>query len=68
MVEHRTPEQKIGVLNIPPPGCVLEQDTLLPENTTRKQWHRPDMIEQLLNGTLSLNTNKQTNKIIIDLY
>ena len=47
--------------NLPPPCCVLEQDTLLPESTgylTRKRWRRPDMTEKLLTGTLSLNTNK----------
>ena len=27
----------------------------------RKRWLRPDMTEKLLTGTLSLNTNKQTN-------
>ena len=33
MLERWTPEGKIGVRNLPPPFCVLEQDTLLPENT-----------------------------------
>ena len=33
MVERRTLERNIGVRNLPPPCCVLEQDTLLPENT-----------------------------------
>ena len=33
----------------------------------RKQWLRPDMTEKSLTETLSLNTNKQTNKIITDL-
>ena len=38
MVERRTPERKIGVRNLPPPFCVLvEQDTLLPENTSNTQ-------------------------------
>ena len=56
-----------GVLNLPPPCCVLEQDTLLPESTgklPRKRWLRPDMTEKLLTVTLSLNTNKQ---IILEL-
>ena len=46
---------------IPPPFCVLEQKTLLPEKSlviSRKRWLRPDMTEKLLSGTLSLNTNK----------
>ena len=29
----------------------------------RKRWLRPDMTEKLLTGTLSLNTNKQTNYV-----
>ena len=33
MVERRTLEQEVGVRNLPPPYCVLEQDTLLPEST-----------------------------------
>ena len=37
MVERRTPERKIRVRNLPPPCCVLEQDTLLPENTGNAQ-------------------------------
>ena len=28
----------------------------------RKRWHRPDMTEKLLTGTLNFSTNKQTNK------
>ena len=67
MVERQTPERTIGVGNLPPPCCVLEQDTLLSENTGntwRKQWHRPDMTEILLTGHKPQNkqTNKQTNK------
>ena len=37
MVERQTPERKIGVRNLPPPCCVLEQDTILPENTGNTQ-------------------------------
>ena len=34
VVECWTPErQRSGVRNLPPPCCVLEQDTLLPEST-----------------------------------
>ena len=54
----------MGVRNQPPPCCVLEQDTVLPENTGNTQEavapFRPDMTEKLLTWTLSLNTNKQT--------
>ena len=46
------------VLNLPPPSCVLKQDTLIPESTGNT---RPDMTEKLLTGTLSLNTNKNKN-------
>ena len=48
------------------PCCVLEQGTSTPYSTgvlvkPRKRWLRPDMTEKLLTGTLSLNTNKQTD-------
>ena len=33
MVEPRTPEREVGVRNLPPPFCVIEQDTLLPKST-----------------------------------
>ena len=33
VVECRAPEREVGVRNLPPPCCVLEQDTLLPEST-----------------------------------
>ena len=33
MVECLTPEREVGVPNLPPPCCVLEQDTLLPIST-----------------------------------
>ena len=33
----------------------------------RKQWLRPDMTEQLLTGTSSLNTNTQTNSLLISV-
>ena len=60
----------MGVRNLPPPCCVLEQDTLLPENTDNTQ--EADMTEKMLTETLSPNTNKQTNKqtnkIITDLH
>ena len=50
---------------LPPPCCVLEQDTLLPESTgllPRKRWLRHDMTEKLLTGTLSLNTTSHEKK------
>ena len=37
LVERRTPEREVGVRNLPPPCCVLEQDTLLPESTGNTQ-------------------------------
>ena len=37
MVERRTPEREVGVRNLSPPCCVLEQDTLLPERTGNSQ-------------------------------
>ena len=33
VVEGWTPEREVGVRNLPPSCCVLEQDTLLPEST-----------------------------------
>ena len=33
VVECRTPEREVRVRDLPPPCCVLEQDTLLPEST-----------------------------------
>ena len=33
----RTLEREVGVRNQPPPCCVLEQDTLLPEGTGNTQ-------------------------------
>ena len=33
LVERCTPEREVGVQNLPPPSCVLEQDTFLPEST-----------------------------------
>ena len=36
-VERRTPESEVGVRNLPPPCCVIEQDTLLPESTGNTQ-------------------------------
>ena len=33
MVKRRTPEREFGVRNIPPPCCVVEQETLLPDST-----------------------------------
>ena len=64
MVEHRTLEREVRGLNLPPPCFVLDQDTLLPKVPVipRKRWILPDMTEKLYTGTLSLNTNKQTNK------
>ena len=52
----------MGVRNLPPPCCVHEQDTLLPERTGNGQEAvaLSDMTEKLLTGTLSLNTNKET--------
>ena len=37
MVERRDSGAKLGVRNLPPPYCVIEQDTLLPENTGNTQ-------------------------------
>ena len=37
VVERQTPEGEVGVRNLPPPFCVLEQDTLLPESTGNTQ-------------------------------
>ena len=37
MVERQTPEQEVGVQNLPPSCCVLEQDILLPESTGNTQ-------------------------------
>ena len=37
VVEHQTPEREFGVRNLPPPCCVLEQDTFLPESTRNTQ-------------------------------
>ena len=37
LVERRTPGREVGVRNLPPPCCVLEQDTLLPESTGNTQ-------------------------------
>ena len=67
MVERLTPEREVGVQNLPPPCCVVEQDTLLPESTVNTQEAEApsrSMTEKLLTVTLSLNTNKQ---IIINL-
>ena len=62
--------ERSRVRNLPPPCCVLEQDTLLPESTgtcrdgttaiPRKRWLRLDITEKLSTLTLCLNTNKQT--------
>ena len=45
VVECRTPEREVRGSNLPPPCCVLEQDTLLPESLVkpRKRWLRPDL-------------------------
>ena len=37
VVERLTPEREVGVRNIPPPCCVLEEDTLLPESNGNTQ-------------------------------
>ena len=62
MVEHWTPEPEVGVRNLPPPGCVLEQDIYSPKVLVirRQRWLHSDMTEKLLTWTLSLSTNKQT--------
>ena len=42
----------------------LSKDAFTPRKVMvipRKRWLRPDMTEKLLTGTLSINTNKQTN-------
>ena len=50
----------LPVRDLPPPCCVLEQDTLLPDTLLpRKRWLRPDKTEKLLTGTLILNTTNQ---------
>ena len=66
MVERRTPGEKSGFETYLRRGVTLYYQKLLV--IPRKQWLRPDMTEKLLTGTLSLNANKQTNKIITDLY
>ena len=33
MIERRTAEREVGVQNLPPLCCVLEQNILLPEST-----------------------------------
>ena len=56
-VKRRTPEPEVGVQNLTPPFCVLEQDPkvlVIP----RKRWLRPDITKKVLTGTLNLNTNK----------
>ena len=71
VVECRTPEREVRGWNLPPPCCVLEQDTLLPESTgylPRKRWLRPDMTEKLLTGTLSLNTTNQPRQIGFNVF
>ena len=58
VVEPPTPECEIGIRYLPPPCCVLEQDTFTPRIglvIPRKQWLRTDMTEKLFTGTLSLN-------------
>ena len=49
-----------GGQNLPPPCCVLEEDTYSPKVLViaRKRWLHSDMAEKLLTGTLNLNTNK----------
>ena len=37
LVECQTLEREVGVRNLPPPCCVLEQDTLLPERASNTQ-------------------------------
>ena len=55
MVERRTPNRE---------PCVGRHiNSLMFLVKPRKRWLRPDMTEKLLTGTLSLNTNKQSNKV-----
>ena len=64
MVERWTSEQKSGFETYLR-GDVSLSMTLYSQKILvipRKQWHRLDMTEKLLTGTLSLNTYKQTNK------
>ena len=56
VVERRTPEQEVRVRNLPPPCCVLEQDTFSPKSIGNTQ---EAVAEILLTGTVNLNTNKQ---------
>ena len=60
VVKRQLRSERLGVRNLSPPYCVIEQDTLLPKGLVipRKRWLRPDMTEKLLTGTLNLNTNK----------
>ena len=70
MVERLTPEREDGGFKTHLRRVVSLSKTLYSKKVLvipRKQWLRPDMTEKLLTGTLSLNTNKQTNKIITDL-
>ena len=52
----------VQFLNLPPPCCVLEQDTLLPESTGNSQ---EGVTEKLLTGAVNLNTNKQKVQFLI---
>ena len=57
VVECRTPEREVGGRNLPPPCCVIEQDTLLPKSISNTQ---EALAEKLLTRMVNLNTNKET--------
>ena len=67
VVEPWTPEREVGVPYLPPPCCVLEQDTCTPRIVLvipRKRWLRSDRTEKLFTGTLSLNKSLASSMIM----
>ena len=57
-----TPGRGVGGLDTYFGRVVYEQRHINSPKISRKRWLRPDMIEKLLTGTLSVNTNKHTNR------
>ena len=57
VVERRTPERDLSHVVYCSKTLYWPKVLVIP----RKWWLHPDMTEKLLNGTLNLNTNKQTN-------